>query len=147
MENLILSHMTFDAVQIPVALFGPFWTVVQSKTGSTWENSRLAASHVWKGPELGFDLDIVFCNRFSPLVLKYTWEQWKSWRCFCHCRYGEQAAQVTNEGLDAAGYAIGTAWAVFKIRKAINPKSVLKPTTLAKAAAKANSTELKAKQT
>jgi spartin len=54
---------------------------------------------------------------------------------------------VTNEGLDAAGYAIGTAWAVFKIRKAINPKSVLKPTTLAKAAAKANSTELKAKQT
>jgi hypothetical protein len=75
MENLILSHMTFDAVQIPVALFGPFWTVVQSKTGSTWENSRLAASHVWKGPELGFDLDIVFCNRFSPLVLKYTWEQ------------------------------------------------------------------------
>ncbi|XP_062176811.1 protein EARLY-RESPONSIVE TO DEHYDRATION 7, chloroplastic-like [Alnus glutinosa] len=62
-------------------------------------------------------------------------------------RYGEQAAQVTNEGLDAAGYAIGTAWAVFKIRKAINPKSVFKPTTLAKAAAKANSTELKAKQT
>ncbi|KAL5561186.1 hypothetical protein UlMin_030933 [Ulmus minor] len=50
-------------------------------------------------------------------------------------RYGEQAGQVTNEGLDAAGYAIGTAWAVFKIRKAINPKSVIKPTTLAKAAA------------
>ncbi|KAG2705966.1 hypothetical protein I3843_05G072900 [Carya illinoinensis] len=60
-------------------------------------------------------------------------------------RYGEQAAQATNEGLDAAGHAIGAAWAVFKIRKAINPKSVLKPTTLAKAAAAANSTELKAK--
>ena len=49
---------------------------------------------------------------------------------FHHCRYGEQAAQVTNEGLDAAGHAIGTAWAVFKIRKAFNPKSIFKPTTL-----------------
>ena len=36
---------------------------------------------------------------------------------FHHCRYGEQAAQVTSEGLDAAGHAIGTAWAVFKIRR------------------------------
>lgn len=61
------------------------------------------------------------------------------------CRYGEQAAHATNEGLDAAGHAIGAAWAVFKIRKAINPKSVLKPTTLAKAAAAANSDELKTK--
>ncbi|KAA8546099.1 hypothetical protein F0562_020450 [Nyssa sinensis] len=60
-------------------------------------------------------------------------------------RYGEQAAKMTNEGLDAAGYAIGTAWAVFKIRKALNPKSVIKPTTLAKAAAEVNSVELKAK--
>lgn len=60
-------------------------------------------------------------------------------------RYGEQAAQVTNEGLDAAGLAIGFAWAVFKIGKAINPLSALKPTTLVKAAAEANSTELKAK--
>ena len=30
-------------------------------------------------------------------------------------------------GLEAAGHAIGTAWAVFKIRKASNPKSILKP--------------------
>lgn len=51
------------------------------------------------------------------------------------CRYGEEAAKVTNEGLGAAGHAIGTAWAVFKIRKALNPKSVLKPSTIAKAAA------------
>ncbi|PON89999.1 Senescence/spartin-associated [Trema orientale] len=60
-------------------------------------------------------------------------------------RYGEQAGQVTNEGLDAAGHAFGTAWAVFKIRKALNPKSVIKPSTLAKAAAEANSAKLKAK--
>ncbi|XVF45523.1 hypothetical protein PTKIN_Ptkin02bG0213300 [Pterospermum kingtungense] len=60
-------------------------------------------------------------------------------------RYGEKAGQVTNEGLDAAGHAIGTAWAVFKIRKALNPKSVLKPTNLAKAAAQANADEQKAK--
>ncbi|GMH13532.1 hypothetical protein Nepgr_015373 [Nepenthes gracilis] len=54
-------------------------------------------------------------------------------------RYGEQAGKATNEGLDAAGHAIGTAWTIFKIRKAINPKSVIKPTNLAKAAAQANS--------
>lgn len=63
----------------------------------------------------------------------------------CYCRYGEQAAKVTNEGLDAAGHAIGTAWAVFKIRKALNPKSAFKPTALAKAAAETNSAEIKAK--
>uniref|UniRef100_A0A803NFB3 Senescence domain-containing protein n=1 Tax=Cannabis sativa TaxID=3483 RepID=A0A803NFB3_CANSA len=60
-------------------------------------------------------------------------------------RYGEEAGKVTNEGLDAAGHAIGTAWAVFKIRKALNPKSAVKPSTLAKAAAEANSAMLKAK--
>ncbi|KAF6170836.1 hypothetical protein GIB67_015788 [Kingdonia uniflora] len=51
-------------------------------------------------------------------------------------KHGEQAAMATNQGFDAAGHAIGTAWAVFKIRKAFNPKSVIKPSTLAKAAAK-----------
>lgn len=61
-------------------------------------------------------------------------------------RYGEQAGHATNEGLDAAGHAIGTAWAAFKIRKAFNPKSVLKPTTLVKSAAKAAAAEKKAKK-
>ena len=60
-------------------------------------------------------------------------------------RYGDQAGHVTNEGLDAAGHAFGAAWAVFKIRKALNPKSVIKPSTLAKAAAQANSSHSKAK--
>ncbi|KAJ0448246.1 putative senescence/spartin-associated [Helianthus annuus] len=50
-------------------------------------------------------------------------------------KHGEDAAKVTSTGMDAAGHAIGTAWAVFKIRKALNPKSVVKPTTLVKAAA------------
>lgn len=50
-------------------------------------------------------------------------------------RYGEEAAEATSEGLDAAGHAVGAAWAAFKLRKAINPKSVLKPTTLVKSAA------------
>lgn len=54
------------------------------------------------------------------------------------CRYGEQAAEATHEGLGAAGHAFGTAWVVFKIRKALNPKSVFKPTTLVKAAAESN---------
>ncbi|KAL8196577.1 hypothetical protein R6Q57_024872 [Mikania cordata] len=50
-------------------------------------------------------------------------------------RHGEDAAQVTHAGMSAAGHAVGTAWAVFKIRKALNPKSAIKPTTLVKAAA------------
>lgn len=54
-----------------------------------------------------------------------------------HCRYGEKAAEATNEGLDAAGHAIGTAWTAFKIRQAINPKNVVKPSALAKSAAAA----------
>ncbi|KAF7841196.1 protein EARLY-RESPONSIVE TO DEHYDRATION 7, chloroplastic-like [Senna tora] len=60
-------------------------------------------------------------------------------------KYGEEAGKVTNEGLGAAGHAIGTAWAVFKVRKALNPKSVIKPSTLAKAAAQATSSDLKSK--
>lgn len=60
-------------------------------------------------------------------------------------RYGEQAANATNEGLDAAGHAVGTAWAAMKIRKALNPKSALTPTTLAKSAVKAAAAEAKAK--
>ncbi|XP_047335730.1 senescence/dehydration-associated protein At3g51250-like [Impatiens glandulifera] len=40
-------------------------------------------------------------------------------------KYGEEAGKATSEGLDAAGHVIGTAWAIFKIRKAFNPKSVM----------------------
>uniref|UniRef100_A0A7N0V0Y6 Senescence domain-containing protein n=1 Tax=Kalanchoe fedtschenkoi TaxID=63787 RepID=A0A7N0V0Y6_KALFE len=61
-------------------------------------------------------------------------------------RYGEEAGKATNESLDAAGHAIGTAWAVFKIRKALNPKSVLKPSTLAKTAVKTVAAEAKAEK-
>lgn len=60
------------------------------------------------------------------------------------CRYGDQVAEAATEGLDAAGHAIGTAWAVFKIRKAIDPKSSIKPTTLARSAVKAAAAEIKA---
>ncbi|XP_022740668.1 senescence/dehydration-associated protein At3g51250-like isoform X2 [Durio zibethinus] len=60
-------------------------------------------------------------------------------------RYGEKAAEATNEGLGAAGHAVGTAWAAFKIRQALNPKSVLKPSKLAKAVAKAAAAEAKGK--
>ncbi|RHN41957.1 putative senescence/spartin-associated [Medicago truncatula] len=62
-----------------------------------------------------------------------------------HHRYGEEAANATSEGLDAAGHAVGTAWAAFKIRQALNPKSALKPTALTKSAAKAAAAEYKAK--
>ncbi|CAN8268176.1 unnamed protein product [Cochlearia groenlandica] len=57
-------------------------------------------------------------------------------------KYGTQAAEATNEGLDAAGHAFGTAWVALKIRKAFNPKSVIKPSALAKSAA----ADLKAKK-
>lgn len=61
-------------------------------------------------------------------------------------KYGEEAGKATHEGLGAAGHAIGTAWTVFKIRKALNPKSVVKPTTLAKSAAKAAAADYKSKR-
>ncbi|XP_073153765.1 protein EARLY-RESPONSIVE TO DEHYDRATION 7, chloroplastic-like [Henckelia pumila] len=61
-------------------------------------------------------------------------------------RYGEEAGKATSEGLDAAGHAIGTAWTVFKIRKAFNPKSVLKPSALAKSAAESAAAERKGKR-
>lgn len=59
------------------------------------------------------------------------------------CRYGAKTAQATNEGLGAAGHAIGTAWTVFKIRQALNPKSAIKPSSLAKTAIKAAAKEKK----
>ncbi|CAN1771262.1 Protein EARLY-RESPONSIVE TO DEHYDRATION 7, chloroplastic [Linum perenne] len=62
-------------------------------------------------------------------------------------KYGEEAGKATNEGLDAAGHAMGTAWAVMKLRKALNPKSAIKPSALAKAAAKASAADLKSKST
>lgn len=59
-------------------------------------------------------------------------------------RYGDQAAEITHDGLGAAGHAFGTAWSVFKIRKALNPKSAMKPSTLAKSSLKAAANEVKA---
>ncbi|CAN6456765.1 unnamed protein product [Victoria cruziana] len=38
-------------------------------------------------------------------------------------KYGEEAAEVTDDVLATAGHALGTVWNVFKIRKAINPAS------------------------
>ncbi|GAB2282848.1 Senescence-associated protein [Dionaea muscipula] len=61
-------------------------------------------------------------------------------------RYGEDAGKATNDGLGAAGHAIGTAWAVFKIRKALNPKSAVKSSSLAKSAVKAAAAEYKSKK-
>ncbi|CAH8350118.1 unnamed protein product [Eruca vesicaria subsp. sativa] len=59
-------------------------------------------------------------------------------------RHGGKAAEATNEGLEAVGHAFGTAWAAFKIRKAINPKSVLKPSSLAKSAIRSAASQKKA---
>ncbi|KAL5995630.1 hypothetical protein ACLOJK_025696 [Asimina triloba] len=61
-------------------------------------------------------------------------------------RYGEHAAHAATESLDAAGHALGTAWAAFKIRKAINPKSAIKPSSLAKSAMKSASSNTNSKQ-
>uniref|UniRef100_A0A0E0CXT5 Senescence domain-containing protein n=1 Tax=Oryza meridionalis TaxID=40149 RepID=A0A0E0CXT5_9ORYZ len=52
-------------------------------------------------------------------------------------RYGDQAGQVTQDYLHATGNALGVAWAVFKIRKALDPKGNLKKSSLASAAAHA----------
>ncbi|KAI5662754.1 hypothetical protein M9H77_22077 [Catharanthus roseus] len=38
-------------------------------------------------------------------------------------RYGENAGEATEDALATAGHCFGTAWNVFKIRKAVNPAS------------------------
>ncbi|KAI4381777.1 hypothetical protein MLD38_007820 [Melastoma candidum] len=60
-------------------------------------------------------------------------------------KYGEQAGQATEESLHAAGHAVGTAWTVFKIRKALDPKSVVKPSNIAKTVIKNAAEDLKSK--
>ncbi|KAL5993680.1 Senescence-associated protein [Asimina triloba] len=55
-------------------------------------------------------------------------------------------AEATKESLDAAGHALGIVWAASKIRKAINPKSAIKPSSLAKSVMKAASSDMNSKQ-
>ena len=38
-------------------------------------------------------------------------------------RFGESTAEATEDVFAMAGHAIGTAWNVFEIRKALNPSS------------------------
>uniref|UniRef100_A0ACD5XN31 Uncharacterized protein n=1 Tax=Avena sativa TaxID=4498 RepID=A0ACD5XN31_AVESA len=52
-------------------------------------------------------------------------------------RYGDQAGEITHDYLHATGNALGVAWAVFKIRKAFNPKGQIKKSSLASSAAHA----------
>lgn len=52
-------------------------------------------------------------------------------------RYGDQAGEITQDYLHATGNALGVAWAVFKIRKAFDPKGQLKKSSLASSAAHA----------
>ncbi|KAH6761755.1 Senescence/dehydration-associated protein-like protein [Perilla frutescens var. hirtella] len=51
-------------------------------------------------------------------------------------RYGESAGEATDHALATAGHCAGTAWNIFKIRKAINPASATGATGVLKTAAK-----------
>ncbi|KAH0871716.1 hypothetical protein HID58_078738 [Brassica napus] len=53
-------------------------------------------------------------------------------------KYGAKTAEATNAGLGAAGHALGTAWTVFKLRQVLNPKSAVKPSSLASTAMSAS---------
>ncbi|KAL6596291.1 hypothetical protein ACP70R_047655 [Stipagrostis hirtigluma subsp. patula] len=61
-------------------------------------------------------------------------------------RYGEQAGEATHNYLHATGNALGAAWAVFKIRKALDPKGNLKKSSMVSQAAHAVAKESIAKQ-
>ncbi|CAN6301592.1 unnamed protein product [Urochloa humidicola] len=61
-------------------------------------------------------------------------------------RYGEQAGEATHNYLHATGNALGTAWAVFKIRKALDPKGNMKKSSIASQAAHAVAKESIARQ-
>lgn len=58
-------------------------------------------------------------------------------------RYGAKTAEATNAGLGAAGHALGTAWTVFKLRQVLNPKSAVKPSSLASTVIKTAAKERK----
>ncbi|CAH8325386.1 unnamed protein product [Eruca vesicaria subsp. sativa] len=58
-------------------------------------------------------------------------------------KYGAKTAEATNAGLGAAGHALGTAWTVFKLRQVLNPKSAVKPSSLATTAIKVAAKERK----
>lgn len=45
-------------------------------------------------------------------------------------RFGESAGEATEDAFATAGHAIGTAWNIFKIRKALRPSSL--PSTIAR---------------
>jgi spartin len=62
------------------------------------------------------------------------------------CRYGEQAGEATHNYLHATGNALGTAWAVFKIRKALDPKGNMKKSSIVSQAAHAVAKESIARQ-
>lgn len=50
-------------------------------------------------------------------------------------RYGENAGEATQEAFATAGHAVGTAWNLFKIRKAVTPSSSM-PGNMVKSAIK-----------
>ncbi|KAL2333817.1 hypothetical protein Fmac_015030 [Flemingia macrophylla] len=81
----------------------------------------------------------------SGLLKHHKSENKETKACCSQPLYGEEAAKATSEGMDAAGHAVGAAWAAFKIRQAFNPKSAIKSTTLAKSAAKAAAAEFRGK--
>jgi len=61
-------------------------------------------------------------------------------------RYGEQAGEATHNYLHATGNALGAAWAVFKIRKALDPKGNMKKSSIVSQAAHAVAKESVARQ-
>ncbi|XP_076898747.1 protein EARLY-RESPONSIVE TO DEHYDRATION 7, chloroplastic-like [Bidens hawaiensis] len=60
-------------------------------------------------------------------------------------KYGEETAKAANEGLNAAGHAVGAAWTVFKIRTAVNPRSMIAPSVLGKNGIRNATEEMRAK--
>jgi hypothetical protein len=55
---------------------------------------------------------------------------------FLSTRFGESAGEATGHVLATAGHCAGTAWNIFKIRKAINPASSVTTGVLKNAAKK-----------
>ncbi|CAA7035728.1 unnamed protein product [Microthlaspi erraticum] len=51
-------------------------------------------------------------------------------------KYGAKSAEATNEGLGAAGHAVGTAWTVAKVTQVASATGALKPSALPKTAIK-----------
>ena len=108
----------------------PIWEADDALT--LWKHLQLS---YWNCPSRSHESNFLKYYTKSIVVFIVIFDWWLMFLIW-FCSYGAKIAEVKNAGLGAAEHALGTAWTVIKIIQALNPKSALKPSSLAKTAIK-----------